>query len=257
MKLYTQLASFYSLVDPVEDHEEEMLAYQQAMARAGLAGGDLLELGAGAGHNAHFLKRNFRCTLTDIAEPMLALSRRRNPECEHVVGDMRTLRLQRRFDAVVVHDAICHMLTVQDVSATLRTAAAHLRPGGIVIAAPDCVLDTFRPASSTHENADAGREVRWLEWCWDPDPTDSTYQCDYAFLLRDAQGMRCVHDFHREGLFAKSVWLEMVDGAGFDASVFPRPIEVAVGEGGGVDRPPAPYAGEVFFGRLRGTQGPL
>ena len=32
------------------------------------------------------------------------MSRSINPECEHVQGDMRTLRLGREFDAVFVHD---------------------------------------------------------------------------------------------------------------------------------------------------------
>ena len=32
-------------------------------------------------------------TLTDIAPGMLAMSESINPECEHIVGDMRTLRL--------------------------------------------------------------------------------------------------------------------------------------------------------------------
>ncbi len=33
-------------------------------------------------------------------------SRELNPDCEHVLGDMRTLRLGRTFDAVFVHDAV-------------------------------------------------------------------------------------------------------------------------------------------------------
>ncbi len=75
----------------------------------------LLELGAGAGHNAVHLKGTFVCTLSDLSESMLALSRELNPTCDHVLGDMRTLRLGRSFDAVLVHDAICHMATESDL----------------------------------------------------------------------------------------------------------------------------------------------
>ena len=46
---------------------------------------------------------------------MLALSRALNPECEHLAGDMRTLRLGRVFDAVFVHDAVCYMTTRADL----------------------------------------------------------------------------------------------------------------------------------------------
>ena len=34
-------------------------------------------------------------TLVDLSEEMLAVSRELNPECEHLQGDMRTLRLGR------------------------------------------------------------------------------------------------------------------------------------------------------------------
>jgi len=61
--------------------------------RPALACGSLttvLELGSGAGHNALHLKPHARCTLTDVSEEMLGLSRELNPECEHLLGDMRT-----------------------------------------------------------------------------------------------------------------------------------------------------------------------
>lgn len=58
---------------------------------------------------------------------MLDLSKKSNPECEHILGDMRTLRLNRTFDAVFVHDAICYMRTREDLRAAIETAFVHLR----------------------------------------------------------------------------------------------------------------------------------
>jgi hypothetical protein len=43
----------------------------------------------------------------DLAPGMLAASQRINPECEHVQGDMRTVRLGRAFDGIFVHATIC------------------------------------------------------------------------------------------------------------------------------------------------------
>ena len=103
--LYAELTPWYHLVDPPEDHADEAACFLEAFTAAidGPAA-TLLELGAGAGHNASHLKAHLRCTLTDLSEPMLALSRARNPECAHVAGDMRTLRLGTTFDAVLAHD---------------------------------------------------------------------------------------------------------------------------------------------------------
>jgi ubiquinone/menaquinone biosynthesis C-methylase UbiE len=96
MMLYRELIPWYRLVDPTEDHCNEAASYIEALERAVQAPAEtLLELGAGAGNNASFFKRRFRCTLTDLSEDMLALSRELKPECEHILGDMRTLRLGR------------------------------------------------------------------------------------------------------------------------------------------------------------------
>ena len=56
---------------------------------------------------------------------MLAVSRALNPECEHIEADIRAVRLGRTFDAVFVHDAICHMTTEADLRAALETAIVH------------------------------------------------------------------------------------------------------------------------------------
>ena len=93
----------------------------------------VLELGSGGGNNASHLKARFALTLSDLSPQMLELSRTLNPELEHVEGDMRTLRLGRRFDAVFAHDATSYLTSAEDVRALAKTAAAHLEPGGLAL----------------------------------------------------------------------------------------------------------------------------
>lgn len=47
----------------------------------------------------------------DLSSRMLEHSRRLNPDGRHHLGDMRTIRLDSVFDAVLIHDAISYMLT--------------------------------------------------------------------------------------------------------------------------------------------------
>jgi SAM-dependent methyltransferase len=179
----------------------------------------LLELGSGAGHNALYLKRRFECTLTDLSPQMLGLNRALNPECSFALADMRTLRLGRTFDAVLVHDAIMYMTTREDLAAAAATAFAHLRPGGAALFQPDCIRETFREAA-TVEGADEGpRSARFLMWSWDPDPADDTFVTEFAFLLREGREVRAEHDRHLEGLFPRAVWIDVLRGAGFEVEV--------------------------------------
>ena len=110
-------------------------------------------------------------TLVDLSDEMLDVSRRLNPECEHLCDDMRTVRLGRSFDAVYVHDAIDYMTTEADLRRAIETAYAHCRPGGVAVFVPDHTSEAFE-ASTDHGGDDSahGRGVRYLEWTWDPDP---------------------------------------------------------------------------------------
>src|SRR3954468_17461653 len=203
--LYGELTPWYRLLDPVADHADEAAAYVGALEGAGAPrSGTLLELGAGAGGNASFVKRTFRCTLTDLSPPMLALSRALNPECEHLPGDMRALLLQRQFDAVLVHDAVAYMTTRADLAATAATAFAHTRPGGAALFAPDYVRESFAEKADLHAGDDGARSLRCLEWAWDPDPAAETYTGGVAFLPRGEGDVRAPHDRHGGGLFARA-----------------------------------------------------
>jgi SAM-dependent methyltransferase len=179
----------------------------------------LLELGSGGGNNASHLKQRFECTLTDLSADMLALSGGLNPECEHLEGDMRTLRLGRTFDVVFIHDAIGYLTTEDDLCAAIETAAVHVRPGGVVILTPDATREIFKPGTDTGgHDGDDDRSLRYLEWTHAPEPPDATtYVVDYAIALREPDGtVRVVHDRHTLGLFPEATWHRLIDEAGLE-----------------------------------------
>lgn len=223
-KMYGELASWWHLLSAPEEYAEEAAAYERLLVEAcERPPRTLLELGSGGGNNASYLKRRFRATLVDLSPGMLAASRRLNPECEHLQGDMRTVRLGRRFDCVFVHDAVVYMTTEAELRQAIETAFVHCMPGGAALFAPDHVAESFRSTTDCGGHDDGGgRGLRYLEWSRDPDPADGTYVVDYAYLLREADGsVRVVHDRHVEGLFSRAVWLRLLAEAGFRPTVVP------------------------------------
>ena len=221
MRFYDHLADWWPLFSPPEEYVEEAADLLARIAPlAPPTGATLLELGSGGGSLASHLKSRFALTLTDRSPGMLAVNRTVNPESEHALGDMRDLRLGRTFDVVLVHDAICYATDPSQVQATLRTAAVHCKPGGVIAVLPDFVRETFTPGTEADgRDAPDGRGFRYLEWRWDPDPSDDTYLVDYAFLMRDAGGhVRVEHDRHVEGLFARASWLQWFADAGLSVT---------------------------------------
>lgn len=239
-RLYSEFAAWWPLLSAPEDYAEEAEFYYRQMAAASvLPLQEVLELGSGGGNNASHLKARFRMTLVEPSAGMLAVSRALNPDCEHVHGDMRTVRLGRQFDAVFVHDAVCYMTTEDDLRQTIATAYMHCRPGGVALFCPDDTRENFRPETDHggHDSPD-GRGLRYLSWSWDPDPDDSTYLNEYAYLLREADGsVQAVHDRHVEGLFSRNDWLQWMTDAGFRP--FGVPLEHSEVE---------PGSAEVFVG---------
>jgi SAM-dependent methyltransferase len=221
MKLYDELAEWWpTFAAPAEFREEAAHFDSVLTASSDPAPRTLLELGSGGGNNASHLKAHFEMTLVDSSPQMLAVSRALNPECEHLEGDIRTLRLGRTFDAVFVHDAVCHMTTEEDLRALMQTAYEHCRPGGVALFVPDEVRESFVPTTDHGGNDTALGSVRYVQWTTDPDPTDTTIQVDFGILLRDPQGvMRIVHERHTLGLFARSVWLRLLREVGFKPRV--------------------------------------
>lgn len=221
MKLYRDLAGWFHLLTAPEDYAEEAAHYVELIRRyARRPTETLLELGAGGGNNASHYKAHFRATLTDISPEMLEIGQRLNPECEHRLGDMRTLRLGQEFDAVLVHDAVMYMTIEADLRAAMETAFVHLAPGGVALFVPDVMRESFLPATSHGGNDGETRSLRYLEWTRDLDPDDTTYEVDFALLLsEEGQPTRFEHDRHVFGLFAGADWLRWLEAAGFEASL--------------------------------------
>jgi trans-aconitate methyltransferase len=233
-RLYSQLASWFHILTAPPDYAEEAEFARGLLAEsANTPNASVLELGCGGGNNASHLKAHFKLTLTDLSTDMLDQSRKINPECEHLVGDMRSIRLGRQFDAVFVHDAVCHLITREDLTACLKTAFAHCKPGGVALFMPDAVREGFQSAVHHGGHDGDGRSIRYLEWAYDSDPSDNTYTVDFAIMLREGNGpVRVEHDTLRMGLFSRQEWLDWLREVGFD----PRSIE-------------DPYGREVFVGR--------
>jgi SAM-dependent methyltransferase len=221
-KLYNDLANWWPLLSPSEEYADEAAFFGQMLANAELPPKpSLLELGCGGGSNAFYLKKMFAdVTLTDISPQMLEVSRGLNPECEHQQADMRTVRLERVFDVVFIHDAIDYMFTSAYLRQALETAFVHCKPGGLALFVPDDVRETFQPSTDHGGNDGQSRSLRYLEWTYDPDDTDTEYTTEYVYLLRTANAPTQVeHDVHTCGLFPRAEWLGLLQDVGFQPEI--------------------------------------
>lgn len=220
-RLYGDLSGWFHLVTHPKEYVREAALIRRLLKPKGTRGRpSLLELGAGGGNNAFHLKKHFDLTLTDLSPAMLRQSRRINPECRHLPGDMRTLRRAERFDAVLVHDAVMYLTTRRDLARAIRTAAAHLKPGGRALLMPDFLSETFAPRTTTGGHGENGRALRYVEVTRTLRPGARKAVVDMTMLLHDGKRSdRIVVDRHVFGLFPRRVWTELLAAAGLAVTV--------------------------------------
>jgi SAM-dependent methyltransferase len=249
-RLYRDLAGWWPLISPPGQYAQEAQYLAAVLdSSAGVPVREVLDLGSGGGHVAVHLKDRFSLTLIDLSPDMLAVSRRLVPECRHRLGDMRTVRLGRLFDAVLVHDAIDYITGQPDLARVIGTAFTHCRPGGIALFVPDYIKDEFTELTGGGGGGPDtdGRLARFTEHTWDPDPADDWVQADYEFSLRDADGrVDLIRETHRLGAFSRNDWLRLIAAAGFE----PADLGGAATDGG---RPEHLFAGHRPASRIGGA----
>jgi methyltransferase family protein len=225
-RLYTDLAPLWPVISPPAGYAAEARYWREAL-RAALGPGRhaILELGVGGGNNLSHFVSEFEATAVDLSEGMLAHSKRLNPGVTHVVGDMRTVRLGRRFRAVLIHDAIDYLLTEDDIRATFATATEHLEPGGVLVCAPDWFRETFpAPRATLHGPRGSDPQVTFLEYAHDPDPADTTIETVFVFVIRRGGKAEVIEDRHTQGLFPVATWMRLLAEAGFAAERRPYAV---------------------------------
>jgi hypothetical protein len=131
---------------------------------------------------------------------------------------MRTIRLGRLFDAVLVHDAVDYVTEADDLRQLIATAFVHCRPGGMAVFVPDYTAETFQAGTGGGGSTGAdGRQGSFRERTWDPDPADDWIRVEYEFTLRAAGGaVEVVREAHRLGAFHRDLWLRLLAEAGFE-----------------------------------------
>ena len=249
-RMYDDLAHLWPLISHHSDYAVEAKRWRDALTAA-LGQGRLriLELGVGGGNNLHHIlypdcdgrpSRDAACNgqhmrhdrpahdavVVDPSAKMLDNCKLLNPSVRQHIGDMQTVRLGERFDAALIHDAVCYLTTESDIIATLATAREHLRPGGVLIMAPDWFTETY---PGTRLDAGIRRDVvpefASIEYDHDPDPNDSTLESVFIYIIKDADGsVRVEHDRHITGIFPIATWLGLMEQAGFSAKRLPYPV---------------------------------
>lgn len=134
----------------------------------------VLDAGCGMGRvGIELARRGCEVVGVDLDDDLLAFARRRGPDLAWHCADLSTLDLDRRFDVIVLAGNVVNFCRPEVRADIVARLAAHLEPGGRLIAGfgvePDPVVGTN---AEHHVEACAAAglvaEQRWSSWDRDP-----------------------------------------------------------------------------------------
>ncbi len=215
-RLYCELYYLVTLLSPPEEYAEEAAHWKSVLKEHLKDGQPILEYGVGGGFNMSHLKKDFDMTAIDISSEMLDVCRLLNPEVGLHLGDMRDFKMDKKFDAVLIHDAVSYLLSEDDIYKTFKNAYHHLNKDGVLIISPDYYKDSFIGPKVSHVTRRKNSiELTYVEYCYDPEPDDSTIETLMTYYIKKDNKLEIEFDKHTTGLFYKSVWLSSMEKCGF------------------------------------------
>jgi len=216
-RMYTDLSWTWPIISPPEDYIYEAGFFRKMIQEhSQIDVNTLLDLGCGGGHNDCTLKQSFSVTGVDISENMLAIARQLNPEVSYALGDMRTVRFGKTFDAVMIADSIAYMLTLEDLREALDTVYIHLKPEGVFCTYAEETKERFQQNKTHYSiNHKGDIDIVLIQNDYDPDPVDTIYESTFVYLIRNKGSLDIVNDRHLSGLFNLDTWSGEMTAMGF------------------------------------------
>ena len=133
---YDPIAFAYDLLAPGRIHDRWVERIERLARTHGLRGRRALDVACGTGKSfLPLLTLGYAVTACDLSPRMAAIARARADGRAHVfVADMRRLPALGPFDLVTcLDDALCHLLSAQDVLAAFRGIRSNLAPRGLAV----------------------------------------------------------------------------------------------------------------------------
>ena len=213
---YNELAWTEDFLADPKEYEDEISEYIGLISStAKVPVNTVLHLGCGAGGHDLYFKKHFNVTGVDISIGMLEKAKAINPEIEYIEGDMRTIRLNRQFDCVVIPDSIDYMVTLDDLKNAIQTTAIHLKSGGVLMIVGK-TKETFQNNNFAYTGEKGDTHVTLIENNYINPYIPNTYEITMLYLIRKKGKLSKYIEESKAGLFPKETWDDILNNAGFN-----------------------------------------
>ncbi|MEM7414405.1 MAG: class I SAM-dependent methyltransferase [Gemmatimonadota bacterium] len=222
---YSQAAEFYDLLYSAQkDYTREAELVARLIRGRSPEATSVLDVGCGTGAHAFGLQAlGFDVDGVDVEPKFVEIAATKCPRGRFAVGDMRTLDLDRTYDAVVcLFSAIGYAQTLDGLQRSVTAMARLVSPSGVLLIDPwfspgeltDGYIATLTASS---EDVTVTRMSRTLI-------RGTTSILEFEYLIGSGAGIERRSETHELGLFTEDQMRAALRDAGFDVERIERAL---------------------------------
>lgn len=219
-------AQLYDLIYSNKDYQSEAKTIDELIKRYQPSAQSLLDVACGTGNHLQYLKQDYQCKGVDLDPDILAEAKRKHPDVPFYEGDMQTLYMGERFDAVIcLFSAIGYVQTRAGLAKAIKAMGQHVARRGVLIVEPWITPENFRRGDKglTVVETDDVNIVRMntskrrvLEGSPDTDGTkDEVSRLEMHYMVGTADSITTFSEVHDLGLFSNELYAKAFQDAGF------------------------------------------
>lgn len=216
--LYSELAPYYDLIYTWKNYKKEVEKINKLIVSYKESNGkDLLEVACGTGHHLQYLKQNFSCTGTDIHQGILNVAKKRIKNVTFKKVDMVDMDLKKNFDVITcLFSSIGYVKTYQNLQASLKNFANHLKTGGVVIIEPWLTKSAYK-TGSPHMTAYESDNVKIARLAVSKVKGNVSIMDMHYLIAERNKEVKHFVDRHELGLFELDITLQFMKQVGLKA----------------------------------------
>lgn len=218
--LYQSLAKYYDKIYKWKDYKKEVDFLEWLFKRFKLKVNDILEVACGTGAHTVLLKeRGYSILGIDINKEMLDVAKEKIKDVEFIQGDMRKLKLRRKFDCILcLFSSVAYNQNYDELEQTLKNFYNHLKEKGILVFDNGFFKDTFVEGYSRIDVVDE-KDLKLARFS-SSQKLEKNFKIVFAYILKENGKLDFDLDEHIVGMFEIKKVKKLMEKIGFRTIIF-------------------------------------
>jgi ubiquinone/menaquinone biosynthesis C-methylase UbiE len=198
--MFTKSARFYDALYQFKDYQQATLKLKELIRHEKPGAVSLLDVACGTGKHIEYLKDDYAVEGLDLNPELLQIAGERCPGIKFHEADMIDFNLGSSFDVITcLFSSIGYVQTKPSLDKAIKSMAAHLKPGGLLIIEPWISPEKYWKGKLVANFADL--DDLKISWMYIHEQEGMTSVFDIQYMVGTDKEINCFSERHVMGLW--------------------------------------------------------